>query len=363
MYPVESPGIYWRCVEAALGEVPQLPTFIPGSAPPRISPQFWEPLNGSSVPSQLPASGLPSVVVPVPPLATFTGVSPSGTSPVALTFDWTLTPGTAYTAFKLQLVNNTDPLDVYALVTLPGNTLTYTYPSVPPTENFTATIIPEFFLQTATSSVVSITAGNSTIPGPATVTATYDPNSRQTTITWAAVGGAVSYDIFFSSTNPTVADTYLASEPLTTYVDSATAIYAACGLGAIVTVSVNAYFGPGVSSQPTTAAPFPLGPSDPSWFLTATPINGQTNYTGVVTFSQPAPLNGATFYVNWEVYKGAAQYGNYTAPIPFTTLGTPTTFTNSLDSGLSFDTGETYTIIANIFPPQGDGSASVTFTV
>jgi hypothetical protein len=301
----------------------------------------------------------------LPPLATFVGTSTSGTSPVALTFNWTLTPGTAYTAFKLQLVNTTDPLDVYPLETLPGNALTYTYPDVPATENFTATIIPEFFLQTATSSTALITAGNSTIPGPASVASYYNTNSSITNISWTAVAGATTYDIVFSAINPTVAETFLTYVPATqiTFDDLSTNIYAACGLGADVTVSVLANFASGPPSQLTAAPPFLITPSDPSWFLTGTPINGQTTYTGVLTFNQSAPLNGGTFLAYWRVYIGLVPYGPYTNTTTFA-LGVPNTFTNSLDTGLTFDTGITYTIYAFVSSSfGGSGVASATFTV
>ncbi len=178
-------------------------------------------------------------------------------------------------------------------------------------------------VESGSSSIVSATA---TIPAPVAPTnLSATPGNAQVGLSWNAVGGATSYQVFRSTTSNTFGTTPLATPTTTTLTDTGltngtTYYYVVKATNASGTSSASAQ----VSATPVAAPVAPTG-------LSATPGNAQVALSWNAT-------PGATGY---ELFRSATS--NTYSSTPLVTMASVTTYT---DSGLSNGTLYYYTLKA-----------------
>jgi len=352
MYPVESPGSYWRCVAASLGDDgltgshPQLPGFIPGSAPPRISPEFWQPLNGAAIPSQLPAVGLNTARVPappgptppspppppptVPPLATFLGSSPDG-NPVDIILTWTKPSGAVYSSYVLLLAPFAGD-DSTEITINDGNILTYTFTDVAPASDFVALITPYLGETAGLSSSLDITSGSNPVVPTLTVTPYWNNDTIVIGANWTAVDGATAYDIYWSAINPTTSEAFFQrkTDGFTNW--SSSSLYSLIGLGATVTITVLA-LGASENLLASGSGSVLLGTRDPyDGSIVSGNTEGSTSLTARFSWQQPVPLNPVN---HWDLQMDVFAAGTTAVLIRRLENLDPTVVTTSLSASLT----------------------------
>ena len=194
-----------------------------------------------------------------------------------------------------------------------------------------------------------LTAGGSTPPStPTGLTAT--GGDSQVGLTWTAVDGATSYNVYRSTTPGGEGATPLTSSTTASYTDTAVTN------GTTYYYKVTAVSGTGASAQSTEASAMPVPPSPPISSITVAParVIGGVGATVTVTLSAAAPVGGTV--VTLSSGNAAAGFGAATVTVPQgSTTATASVSTNPVttntDVVLSAVAGVTKTCHLTVLAP------------